>query len=80
MATSTTGAANVQSGDFSPLSGTPLWIAGSLLARPTFEGVLDTALTKLTVPTIAGGRAVPPRTPDPAPRRGCGAAHSSRAS
>ena len=60
MATTTAGAAGAQSGDFSSMSGTPLWIAGGLLALSNFVVVLDTTITNVSVPNIAGGLAVSP--------------------
>src|ERR1700685_2075224 len=47
-------------GDFSPMSGASLWFAGSLLALSNFMVVLDTTITNVSVPDIAGGLAVSP--------------------
>jgi len=52
--------ANPQSSDFSTMSGTPLWIAGGLLALSNFVVVLDMTITNVSVPNIAGGLAVSP--------------------
>jgi MFS transporter, DHA2 family, multidrug resistance protein len=46
--------------DFSPMSGASLWFAGSLLAISNFMVVLDTTITNVSVPDIAGGLAVSP--------------------
>jgi DHA2 family multidrug resistance protein len=46
--------------DFSPMSGAPLWFAGGLLALSNFVTVLDTTITNVSVPNIAGGLAVSP--------------------
>jgi MFS transporter, DHA2 family, multidrug resistance protein len=53
-------AATAQSADFSPMSGAALWIAGGLLAASNFTVVLDTTITNVSVPAIAGGLAVSP--------------------
>lgn len=60
MAASAPGGANTQTSDFSPMSGGPLWFAGSLLALSNFVVVLDTTITNVSVPNIAGGLAVSP--------------------
>jgi DHA2 family multidrug resistance protein len=60
MAAAATSAAQTQSSDFSPMSGAPLWFAGSLLALSNFVVVLDTTITNVSVPNIAGGLAVSP--------------------
>ena len=44
--------------EFAPMSGAPLWIAGGLLALSNFVTVLDTTITNVSVPNIAGGLAV----------------------
>ncbi|QUD88019.1 DHA2 family efflux MFS transporter permease subunit [Phenylobacterium montanum] len=46
--------------DFAPMSGSTLWIAGSLLALANFMVVLDTTIANVSVPNIAGGLAVSP--------------------
>src|ERR1700735_4566416 len=46
--------------DFAPMSGAPLWAVGGLLALSNFVTVLDTAITNVSVPNIAGGLAVSP--------------------
>jgi MFS transporter, DHA2 family, multidrug resistance protein len=46
--------------DFSPMSGGMLWFAGSLLAASNFVVVLDSTITNVSVPNIAGGLAVSP--------------------
>jgi MFS transporter, DHA2 family, multidrug resistance protein len=46
--------------DFSPMSGAPLWIAGAMLALSNFVVVLDSTITNVSVPNIAGGLAVSP--------------------
>jgi DHA2 family multidrug resistance protein len=46
--------------EFAPMSGAPLWIAGGLLALSNFVTVLDTTITNVSVPNIAGGLAVSP--------------------
>jgi DHA2 family multidrug resistance protein len=46
--------------DFSPMSGAALWFAGGLLAVSNFVVVLDSTITNVSVPTIAGGLAVSP--------------------
>jgi MFS transporter, DHA2 family, multidrug resistance protein len=58
MAAAATG--NTESSDFSPMSGAPLWFAGSLLAVSNFVVVLDMTITNVSVPNIAGGLAVSP--------------------
>src|ERR1700733_13669053 len=62
MAESSTTArgASASNGDFSPMSGASLWFAGSLLAISNFMVVLDTTITNVSVPDIAGGLAVSP--------------------
>jgi DHA2 family multidrug resistance protein len=61
MAAAAPGAVSTQaSGDFSPMSGAPLWFAGGLLAISNFVVVLDTTITNVSVPNIAGGLAVSP--------------------
>ncbi|HSY07147.1 MAG TPA: DHA2 family efflux MFS transporter permease subunit [Steroidobacteraceae bacterium] len=61
MAADTPGGATTQSSsDFSTMSGAPLWFAGSLLAISNFVVVLDTTITNVSVPNIAGGLAVSP--------------------
>jgi len=52
--------ASAASSDFSPMSGASLWFAGSLLAISNFMVVLDTTITNVSVPDIAGGLAVSP--------------------
>lgn len=47
-------------GDFAPMSGAPLWFAGSLLALSNFLVVLDITITNVSLPNIAGGLAVSP--------------------
>ena len=47
-------------GDFSPMSGAPLWLAGVLLALGNFMVVLDMTIANVSVPNIAGGLAVSP--------------------
>src|SRR5271163_2910398 len=46
--------------EFAPMSGAPLWIAGGLSALSNFVTVLDTTITNVSVPNIAGGLAVSP--------------------
>lgn len=46
--------------EFSPMSGGGLWLAGGLLALSNFVVVLDTTITNVSVPNIAGGLAVSP--------------------
>jgi MFS transporter, DHA2 family, multidrug resistance protein len=46
--------------DFSPMSGAPLWTAGACVALSNFLVVLDTTITNVSVPNIAGGLAVSP--------------------
>ncbi len=46
--------------DFAPMSGSGLWIAGTLLAVANFMVVLDTTIANVSVPNIAGGLAVSP--------------------
>jgi len=53
-------AAKPEKGDFAPMSGAPLWVAGSLLAVSNFVVVLDMTITNVSVPNIAGGLAVSP--------------------
>lgn len=53
-------AKNVGGSDFAPMSGAPLWLAGSLLALSNFFVVLDITITNVSVPNIAGGLAVSP--------------------
>src|SRR5580692_3974029 len=48
------------SSDFSPMSGAPLWLAGMCVALSNFLVVLDTTITNVSVPNIAGGLAVSP--------------------
>jgi MFS transporter, DHA2 family, multidrug resistance protein len=60
MAANTAGAGDAHSAEFSPMSGTPLWVAGSLLAISNFVVVLDMTITNVSVPNIAGGLAVSP--------------------
>src|ERR1700733_11652746 len=61
MAAAASGGANTQANsDFSTMSGTPLWIAGGLLALSNFVVVLDMTITNVSVPNIAGGLAVSP--------------------
>jgi DHA2 family multidrug resistance protein len=52
-------ASNAQS-DFAPMTGASLWIAGGALALSNFVTVLDTTITNVSVPNIAGGLAVSP--------------------
>jgi DHA2 family multidrug resistance protein len=58
--TESRGAAPAAQADFSPMSGAPLWFAGSLLAVSNFVVVLDSTITNVSVPNIAGGLAVSP--------------------
>jgi MFS transporter, DHA2 family, multidrug resistance protein len=60
MATGTADKQDASGGDFSPMSGNALWIAGGLLALSNFVVVLDTTITNVSVPNIAGGLAVSP--------------------
>jgi len=60
MAADTAGRGDPPSGDFSVMSGGALWFAGSLLALSNFMVVLDTTITNVSVPNIAGGLAVSP--------------------
>ena len=61
MAAAASGGANTQANsDFAPMSGASLWFAGSLLAISNFVVVLDTTITNVSVPNIAGGLAVSP--------------------
>jgi MFS transporter, DHA2 family, multidrug resistance protein len=46
--------------DFSPMSGAALWMAGACVALSNFLVVLDTTITNVSVPNIAGGLAVSP--------------------
>jgi MFS transporter, DHA2 family, multidrug resistance protein len=48
------------SSDFSPMSGAPLWLAGMCVALSNFLVVLDSTITNVSVPNIAGGLAVAP--------------------
>jgi DHA2 family multidrug resistance protein len=43
-----------------PLSGAPMWLAGFGLALANFVVILDTTITNVSVPHIAGGLAVSP--------------------
>ncbi len=47
-------------GEFAPMEGAPLWIAGFLLALANFMVVLDITIANVAVPNIAGGLAVSP--------------------
>ncbi len=49
-----------QGGDAQPFTGAALWIVGFLLATANFMAVLDTTITNVSVPNIAGGLAVSP--------------------
>ena len=44
--------------EFTPMTGSVLWIAGGLLALANFMAVLDTTIANVSVPNIAGGLAV----------------------
>jgi MFS transporter, DHA2 family, multidrug resistance protein len=46
--------------EFSPMSGASLWLAGVCVALSNFLVVLDTTITNVSVPNIAGGLAVAP--------------------
>jgi MFS transporter, DHA2 family, multidrug resistance protein len=46
--------------DFSPMKGAALWLAGGVVALSNFVVVLDTTITNVSVPNIAGGLAVSP--------------------
>ena len=48
------------SGEQQPFTGTLLWTVGFLLALANFMAVLDTSITNVSVPNIAGGLAVSP--------------------
>jgi DHA2 family multidrug resistance protein len=48
------------SSDFSVMSGAPLWLSGLCVALSNFLVVLDTTITNVSVPNIAGGLAVSP--------------------
>ena len=48
------------SSDNSFMSGVPLWLAGACLGLSNFLVILDTTITNVSVPNIAGGLAVAP--------------------
>src|ERR1700749_5327757 len=47
-------------GDEAPFQGLALWGVGALLAFANFIALLDTTITNVSVPNIAGGLAVSP--------------------
>ncbi len=53
-------AVKAQGGDSQPFTGAALWTVGFLLALANFMSVLDTTITNVSVPNIAGGLAVSP--------------------